>query len=79
DRVGEGAGVAEIVTRRERRAVRHREGREQRMRVLEVDALVADVGHRRRCVRRHDAAAQAVGDEQDEVAGLGVLRRSGAG
>ncbi len=77
DGVGEGAGVAEIVTGRQRRAIGHREGREQRMRILEVDALVADLGHRGRCLRRHDVAAQAVRNEQDQVAGLGVLRRGG--
>ena len=75
DRVGERAGIAEIMAGRHRRAVGHGEGREQRMRILEVDALVADLGHRGRGLRRHDAPAQAVRDEQDQVAGRVVLRR----
>ena len=75
DGVAERAGIAEIMAGRHRRAVGHGEGREQRMRVLEVDALVADLGHRRRGLRRHIRAAQAVRDEQDQVAGRVVLRR----
>ena len=43
DRVAEGAGIAEVMAARHRRAVRHGEGRKQRMRVLEVDALVAQL------------------------------------
>ena len=73
DRVAERAGIAEIMPARHRRAVGHGEGREQRMRILEIDALVAELGHRRRGLRRHDAPAQAVRDEQDQVAGRGVL------
>ena len=68
DRVAEGAGIAEVMAAGHRRAVRHGEGRKQRMRVLEIDALVADFGHRRRGLRRHDAPAQAVRHEQDQVA-----------
>ena len=77
DRVAEGAGVAEVMAARHRRTVRHGEGRKQRMRVLEVDALVANFRHRRRGLRRHDAPAQTVRHEQDEVARRGVLRRRG--
>ena len=77
DRVAEGAGVAEVMAARHRRTVRHGEGRKQRMRVLEVDALVANFGHRRRGLRRHDAPAQTVRHEQDQVARRGVLRRRG--
>ena len=79
DRVAEGAGIAEVMAARHRRAVRHGEGRKQRMRVLEVDALVANFGHRGRGLRRHDAPAQAVRHEQDEIARRGVLRRRGTG
>ena len=75
DRVAEGAGIAEVMAARHRRTVRHGEGRKQRMRILEVDALVANFRHRRRGLRRHDAPAQAVRHEQDEVARRGVLRR----
>ena len=57
-----------------RKTAAHGEGREQRMRVLEVDALVADFRHRRRGLRRNNAPAQAVGHEQDQVARGGVLR-----
>ncbi len=73
DRVGEHAGVAEIVAGRHRRAVGHGEGREERMRVFEVDALVADLGHcgcRLRCDLQR---AKTVGNEQDQVAGRVVL------
>ena len=80
DRVGEHAGVAEIMAGRHRRAVGHGEGREQRMRVLEVDALVADLGHGRCGLGSDLQRAQPVGDEQDQVAGrvvLGECRSSG--
>ena len=75
DRVAEGAGIAEVMAAGHRRAVRHGEGRKQRVRVLEIDALVAQLGHRRRGLRRHDAPAQAVRHEQDQVTRVGVLRR----
>ena len=78
DRIRERAGVAEIMAARDRRSVGHGEGRKQRMRVLEVDALVANLGHGRSGLLGHDLAAQAVRDEQDEVTGCGVLRRGGA-
>ncbi len=74
DRVAEGAGIAEVMAAGHRRAVRHGEGREQRMRVLEIDALVAHLGHRRRGLRRHDAPAQTIRHEQDQVTRGGVLR-----
>jgi hypothetical protein len=73
DRVGEGAGIAEVMSARHRRAVGHGEGRKQRVRVFEVDALVAQFRHGRRGLRRHDPAAQAVRDEQDQVSRRGVL------
>ena len=74
DRVAEVAGIAEVVAGRHRRGVGRGEGREQRVRVPEIDALVADLGHRRRGLRRHDPAAQAVRHEQDEIVGRVVLR-----
>src|SRR5712664_2944728 len=40
DRVAERSGIAEIMPGRHGRSVGHGEGREQRMRVLEIDALV---------------------------------------
>ena len=79
DRVAEGAGIAEVMAAGHRRAVRHGEGRKQRMRVLEIDALVANFRHRGRGLRRHDAPAQTVRHKQDEVARRGVLRRRCAG
>ncbi len=78
DRIRERSGVAEIMPARHRRSVGHGEGRKQRMRILEVDALVADLGHRRRGLRVDDLAAQAIGDKEDEIAGRGVLRRGSA-
>ena len=75
DRVAEGAGIAEVMAAGHRRAVRHGEGRKQRMRVIEIDALVAHLGHRRRSLGRHDAPAKAVRHEQDQVTRGGVLRR----
>jgi hypothetical protein len=45
------------------------------MRILEIDALVADLGHCRRRLRVHDTAAQAVRYEQDQVVGRIILRR----
>ena len=48
------------------------------MRVPEVDALVADIGHGGRALRRHLQRAQAVGHEQDQVVRRGVLRGCGA-
>ena len=78
DRVREIAGIAEIVACRHRRCVGRCEGREQRMRILEVDALVAHRRHRGRRLRRHLQRAQAIGHEKDKVVRCGVLRGCGA-
>ena len=74
DRVAEVAGVAEVMAGRHRRGIGGGEGRKQRVRILEIDALVADFGHRRRGLRRHDPPAQSVRHEQDEIVGGAVLR-----
>src|ERR1041384_5845442 len=67
-----GAGVWSAAG--QRRAVRDGEGWKQRMRVLEIDALVAHLGHCGGGLRRHDAPAQAVRHEQNQVTRRGVLR-----
>ena len=40
------------------------------MRILEIDALVADFGHRRRGLGRDVQPAQSVRHEQDEIMGV---------
>jgi len=72
DRVAESSGIAEIVAGRHARGVGHGEGREQRMRVLEIDALVANLGHGRRGFGRDLQCAQPVGNEQDYIVGRAV-------
>ncbi len=67
DRVGEHAGVAEEVAGRHARGIGHGEGREQRMRIGEIDALVAHRRHGGGALRRHREGAQAVRHEQDQV------------
>src|SRR5664279_4381792 len=74
DRVADVAGVAEIMAGRHGGGVGGGESGEQRMRVLEIDALVADRRHGRRALRRHHEGAQAVRHEQDHI-----VRRFGAG
>ena len=56
DRVAERAGVAEIMAGGQAGRIRHGEGREQRMRIGEIDALVAHGRHGRRGLRRHLSA-----------------------
>ncbi len=73
DGVGEIAGIAEIVARGHRRSVGGGEGREHRVRILEIDALVADIGHGWCRLRRDDLPAQPVRHEQDQVMGGVVL------
>ena len=73
DGVAEVAGITEVVTGRQRGGIGGGEGREQRVRIPEIDAFVADFGHRRRRLWRHNATAQTVGHEQDEIAGRAVL------
>ena len=77
-RVAEVAGVAEIMAGRHRGCVRGGECRHQRVRILEIGALVADRGHGRRQFGRDLAGTHPVGNEQDHVmrARL-VLRRTG--
>ena len=74
DRVAERSGIAEIVAGRHARSVGHGEGRKQRMRVLEIDALVADLGHCRRGFGRDLQCSQSVGNKQDHIVGRAVLR-----
>jgi hypothetical protein len=78
DRVAERSGIAEIVAGRHARSVGHGERRKQRMRVLEIDALVADLGHCRRGFGRDLQCAQSVGNEQDHIVGRAVLGQRGA-
>ena len=77
NRIAKRAGVAEIVAGRQRRAVVVRVGNSECE--FEVDALVADIGHRGRALGRHDAPAQPVRDEQDQIRGRAVLRQCGTG
>ena len=79
DRVAESSGIAEIVPGRDRRSVRHGEGRKQRVRIFEIDALVADLGHGRCGFGRDLQRAQSVRDEQDQVVRRAVLRGRHAG
>jgi len=79
DRVAERSGIAEIVAGRHARGVGHGEGREQRMRVLEIDAPVAHLGHRRRGFGRDLQCAQSVGNEQDHIVRRAVLGKRRAG
>ncbi len=74
DRVAESPGVAEKMPGRHARGVGHGEGRKQRMRVLEIDALVADFGHRWRGLGRDLQRAQSIRNEQDHIVGSVVLR-----
>ena len=77
DRVAEVAGVPEIVAGRHRRGIGGGESREQRVRVPEIHALVADFGHGGGGLRRHNPAAQTVRHEQNQVAGNLRQRRVG--
>ncbi len=79
DRVAEVAGVAEIVTGREPGRIGGGKGRKQRVRITEIHALVADLGHCRRGLRADDTATQTVRYEQDEIAGRVALREPGSG
>ena len=72
-RVREVAGVAEIVTGRHCGSIGGGEGRKQRVRIPEIDALVADLSHGRRGLRCDDLPTQSVGHEQDQVARRVVL------
>src|SRR6185437_10510919 len=74
DGVAEVAGITEQMAGRHGGRVGGGEGRKQRMRILEVDPLVADLGHRRRGFRRDDPPAQAVWHEQNEIMRRVVLR-----
>ena len=69
DRVAEIAGVAEVVASRHCRGVGHGEGRKQRMRVAEIDALVADLGHRGRALGRHDQPRRPSGTNRITLCG----------
>ena len=73
DRVAEVAGIARIVAGREACRIGGREGREERVRVLEVDACVAQRRHGRCRLGRHLEGAQSVRNEQDDVVGAGLL------
>ena len=72
DGIGIVAGVAEQVAGGKCRGIGGREGREQRVAVAEIHALVAQARHGRRGRRVHDLRAQSIGNEQDEV-----VRRGG--
>ena len=65
--VAEDAGIADPMAGRHGRGVRHGEGREHRMAVLEIDALIADCGHGRRGLRRHHLGAHAIGHEENDI------------
>src|SRR5262249_9979425 len=69
-RIAENAGIAEEMSRREAGGIRHGEGREQRMRIFEVDALIAHRRHGRRGLGSDELRPQAVGHEQDDIARL---------
>ncbi len=73
DRVAERSGISEMVAGSHARGVGHGEGWEQRMRVLEINAFVADLGHCRRGFGRDLQCAQSVGNEQDHIVGRVVL------
>ena len=60
-------GVAEEMAGRHAGGIGHGEGREQRMWVGEIDALVAHRRHGRRGFRCHRQGAQAVRHEQDQI------------
>jgi hypothetical protein len=70
DGVAEGAGIAEIVTARHAGGIRHGEGREQRVRIGEIDAALAQRRHGRRGLGAHLQCAEPVRNEQDEIARL---------
>ncbi len=74
DRVAEGSGVAEKMPSRHARGIGHGEGREQRVRILEIDALVADRRHCGGGFGGDFQRAQSIGHEQDEIMGRSVLR-----
>ena len=75
DRVAEVAGVAQIMAGCHRRGVRRRESREQRVRIVETDSLVADRCHRRRRVRGDHQRAKAIGYEEHHIVRLVGCRR----
>jgi hypothetical protein len=68
DRIAKGAGVAEKMSGRHSGGIGHREGREQCVRVGEIDAFIPHGGKRGRGLRCHGIGSEAIGDEQNEVA-----------
>ena len=70
--VAEIAGIAEQVPRRHAGCIRRGECREQRVGVGEPDAARQERGHRGRGSLIDHSGPQAVGDEQDNVAGAGL-------
>src|SRR5271166_3630138 len=70
DRVAEISGVPEKMAGRHHRRVGRREGREQRVRVLEIDAVVANGAYGRRRLLRDDEGAEPVRYEEHDIVRL---------
>jgi hypothetical protein len=81
ERVAESPGVADLVPRRHRRGIGHGEGREHRVRIREVHALLHQPRERRRRLLVDHPGPQPVGNEQDDVMRLllSKARRGGRG